>query len=328
MEFSKTAYGRRTQYVQAGGITCPDDKCVFSILGGKTYKGEGLVTKTAFKTEPNTLYFLIVKGKVILPDYTDFQWGICDSEGLRLENFLSKREKSFFVYSGGTDQELTIRGQDGTEYTRTYAFNSGSNEEMFFFTDGTEGEVYLSDVRLCKMVDAVPSKERENAFSVNWVEDENECDFDKNLIGDFDAWAKPYAEKCEFVNIEDGVLHYEGKGLGYYFIAWLPVERPGVYDVCFKSKVIEKSETRFGVLTQDRTGKRSFIMEKSGTVEGKEDSYADMYAVPEGTKLGFAVFNRGGKMDFSDFRFFFAGDAKKPEAVKEEVIKARYSEFS
>ena len=297
-------------------------------MGGKTYKGEGLVTKTAFKTEPNTLYFLIVTGKVILPDYTDFQWGICDSEGLRLENFLSKREKGFFVYSGGTDQELTIRGQDGTEYTRTYAFNSGSNEEMYFFTDGTEGEVYLSDVRLCKMTDAIPTADKTEACFANVVEDANTCDQDKNLISDLESWAKPFAESCEFVEVSDNTIHYESQGLGYYYIAWLPVKRAGIYDVCFKSKVIEKGDSCFGVITQRKDGKRNFIMEKNNAVEGFEDSYADMYLVPEDVKLGFAVFNRGGKIDFTDFKFFFAGDAKLPVDVEEEVIKARYSEFS
>ena len=43
MEFSKTAYGRRTQY---GGVTCADDTCVYSDLTEKTYKGEELVTNT------------------------------------------------------------------------------------------------------------------------------------------------------------------------------------------------------------------------------------------------------------------------------------------
>ena len=325
MEYSKTACGRRTQYA---GITCADDKCVFSILGEKTYKGEGLVSKHTFKTEPDTLYFLRVTGRVVPPEFTNFQFGICDSEGLWLENHLQKREKSFFVYSGGTDQQLTIRGQDGSEYTRGYVFTSGSNEEMSFFTDGEEGEVVLSEVRVFKMTDAIPAPERTEAASVNWVEDANTCDEDKNIINDMEAWAKPFAENCEFVGVADGVIRYESKGLGYYYIAWLPIQRPGIYDVCFKSKVIEKGQSRFGVITQNAQGKRRFIMEKNNAVEGKEDSYADMYAIPEGVKLGFALFNRGGKIDFSDFKFFFAGDAKNPKQQTEENIKRRYSEFS
>ena len=325
MEFSKTAYGRRTQY---GGITCADDKCVYSNLTEKTYKGEGLNTKVPFKTEPDTLYFLRVTGRVVAPNFTNFQFGICDSEGLWLENSLSKREQSFFVYRGGTDQQLTIRGQDGGEYIRGYIFNSGSNEDMAFFTDGTKGEVVLSEVRIFKLTDAIPESERKEAFSVNWVEDTNTCDEDKNIIADFDAWAKPFAEPCEFVEISDGVIHHSSQGLGYYYIAWLPIERPGVYDVCFKSKVVEKGNSRFGIITQNRDGKRRFIMEKNNAVQDYEEKYSDMYAVPEGTKLGFAVFNGSGKTDFIDFKFFFAGDAKKPIEVDNTKIKARYSEFS
>ncbi len=325
MEFSKTAYGRRTQY---GGVTCAEDKCVYSDLTEKTYKGEGLNTKVPFKTEPDTLYFLRVTGRVVAPNFTNFQFGICDSEGLWLENSLSKREQSFYVYRGGTDQQLTIRGQDGGEYTRVYAFNSGSNEEMSFFTHATRGEVVLSEVRVFKMTDAIPEPGRKEAFSVNWVEDTNTCDQEKNIIADFDAWAKPFAEACDFVEVEDGAIHYEGEDLGYYYIAWFPIEKPGVYDFCFRSKVLEAGQSRFGVITQNKEGKRRFIMEKNNAVQDYEESYADMYAVPEGTKLGFAVFNRGGKTDFSDFKFFFAGDAKKPTEVDNTKIKARYSEFS
>ena len=316
MEFSKTAYGRRTQY---GGITCADEKCIFSILEEKTYKGEGLNTKTPIKTEPNTLYFLRVVGKVVVPEWTNFQWGMCDSEGLRLENSLSKREQSFFVYRGGTDQELTIRGQDGCVYTRGYIFNSGSNSDMFFFTEGTEGEVVLSEVKLFKLTDAVPEPQRAEDFPANWVEDENTCEPDKNLIADLKAWAAPYAENCDFVEVSDDVIHYEAQGLGCYYIAWFPIEKPGVYDFCFKSKVLEKGDTRFGVLTQCKDGKRKFVMEKNASVQDKEDSYADMFGVPEGVKLGFAVFNRTGKVDFSDM---------KPTEVDNTKIKARYSEFS
>ena len=116
--------------------------------------------------------------------------------------------------------------------------------------------------------------------------------------------------------------------MGYYYIAWLPIEKPGVYDVCFKSKVIEKGDSRFGIITQNKDGKRKFIMEKKNAVQDYEENYADMYAVPEGTKLGFAVFNGGGKTDFSNFKLFFAGDAKKPAEVDNTKIKARYSEFS
>lgn len=324
-EFSKTAAGRRTQY---HSLTCKDDKCILRLAGEKTYKGDTLVSKTCFETEPDTLYFLTVTGRVVLPDWTNFQFGICDSEGLPLENHFQKYELSFFVFRGGTDQELTIRGQDGSEYTRVYAFSSGSNEKMAFWTHGTEGEVVLSDVRVFKMADAIPVSSKTEAFSVNWVEDANTCEPEKNIIADFKKWSEPFVERCDFVEFSDDVLHYESKGFGYYYIAWLPVEKPGVYDVCFSSKVLEKGNSRFGIITQNKAGKRKFIMEKNNASVGDWNSYADMYAVPEGTKLGFAVFNRGGKIDFKDFKLFLSADAKYPENKTEEKIKARYSEFS
>ena len=311
MEYSKTACGRRTPYSAA--ITCDDDKCVFSILNEKTFKGEGLVSKHIFKTEPDTLYFLRATGRVVLPEFTDFQYGICDSEGFWLENHLQKREKAFYVYYDGTDQELTIKAQDGESYTRIYAFNSGSNTEMAFCTDGTEGEVILSEVRIFKMVDAIPLSDKTEIIYANWVEDANTCDVDKNIIADLENWAQPFAEKCDFVEVSDDAIHYEGKGLGCYFIAWFPVERPGVYDICYKSKVLEAGESCFGIMTQNTQGKRKILAQKNNSTVGKEESCADMFGVPEGTKIGFAVFNGGGKIDFTDFKFFFAGDAKNPE---------------
>ncbi len=308
-EFSKTAYGSRVLY---GGISCNADKCALIFTGEKTYKGDSLVSKTFFEAEPNTLYFLIVTGKVVPPELTNFEFGICDSEGYRLENHLDKYQKSNYVTRLGCDQTLSIKGQDGSYYTRTYAFFSGDNEKMAFWTDGTSGEVVLSDVRVFKMIDAMPLEGRKEAYPVNWVEEANTCDVDKNLVGDFEIWAKS-AESCKFVDFSDGVIHYKSQDVGqYYYIVWFPIERPGIYDICFKSNVLEKGDSNFGIITQNEQGKRKFIMEKNNATK-KNDTYADMYAIPEGVKVGFAVYNGGGAIDFEDFKVFFAADAKKPE---------------
>lgn len=67
------------------------------------------------------------------------------------------------------------------------------------------------------------------------------------------------------------------------------------------------------IASHEDSGKRKILAQKNNSTVGKKESYADMFGVPEGTKIGFAVFNGGGKIDFTDFKFFFAGDAKNPE---------------
>lgn len=306
-EYSKTAYGRRTRFEN---ICCEDSKCIYK-TGEISLSGEAPPLKEWFETKPETWYFLSFTGRVVPPEWTDIQFGICDSLGNRLPNPHQKHELSFYVFKAGLDEELTIKGQDGGEYTRIYGFYSGSNKKMAFFSEGNAGRVILSDVRVFAYADAVPSAEKKEAFAVNYVEDADTCDDKDNLITDFNKWASSFSGFGEFVNSEDDVLCFGSKGCGCYYLAWLPVMKAGIYTFTFSSKVCQTGNSRFGLVCQDNNGKRKFIMEKNNSSVTDWEKYADMYAIPDGVKLAFAVFNGGGKIDFKSFKLFYSADAKK-----------------
>lgn len=308
-EYSKTAYGRRTQFKN---ITCEESKCIYK-AGEISLSGGQLPFKAWFKTEPETRYFLSVTGRVVPPEWTDIQFGICDGDGCPLPNPHQKHEEEFYVYNRGLDQELTLKGQDGEEYTRIYGFYSGSNEKMAFFAEGSEGKIVLSDVRVYAYADAVPTSDKKESFPLNWVEDANTCDDSSNLITDTAKWASSFSGFGDFIDFEENMLCFDSKGCGAYYIAWLPIEKAGVYTFTFSSRVLEAGDSRFGVIFQDINGKRRFIMEKNNSSVSEWNKYADMYAVPDGVRLAFTVFNGGGKIDFKDFRLFFSADAKKQD---------------
>ena len=305
-EYSKTAYGRRTQFKN---ITCEESKCIYKSRG-ISLSDEQLPFKAWFKTEPQTWYFLSVTGRVVPPEWTDIQFGICDGDSYPLPNPHQKNEKAFFVYNWGLDQELTIKGQDGGEYTRIYGFYSGSNEKMAFFAEGSEGKIVLSDIRVFAYSDALPIADKKEPFSLNWVEDANTCDDRNNLITDTAMWASSFSGFGDFIDFEENMLSFDSKGCGAYYIAWLPIEKAGVYTLTFSSRVLKAGNSRFGVIFQDINGKRRFIMEKNNSSVSDWNKYADMYAVPDGVKLAFAVFNGGGKINFKDFKLFLSADAK------------------
>lgn len=310
-EYSKTAYGRRTQFKN---ITCEESKCIYKAEEISLSCGQ-LPFKAWFETQPQTWYFLSVTGRVVPPEWTDIQFGICDGVGYPLPNPHQKHEKAFYVYNWGLDQELSIKGQDGGEYTRIYGFYSGSNEKMAFFAEGNEGRIILSDVRVFAYADAVPIAVKTEAFPLNWVEDANTCDEESNLITDTAPWASSFSGFGDFIDFADNMLCFDSKGCGAYYLAWLPIEKAGVYTFTFSSRVLEAGDSRFGVVCQDIHGKRKFIMEKNNSSVSDWNKYADMYAVPDGVKVGFAVFNGGGKINFKDFKLFFSADAK---TVKED----------
>lgn len=318
-QFTKTtAYGRKTLFSR---LTCDEGKEIYSAPQEKEYCGECLPQTVWFETEPDTWYFLNVTGRVIPPEWTNIQWGICDSEGLRLENPHTKHELSFFVWRGGLDQELTVQGQDGSEYDRIYGFFSGNNTKLGFFIEGTEGRVALKNIKIFKYEDAKPIATMDKSFSVNWVEDANTCKPEDNIVLNEEEWLSQFHGYGDIMNYSDGELHYESQGFGYYYIAWLPIEKTGIYNFCFSSKVLESGNTKFGVIGQDTKGKRHFIMVKNNAAVGDWNSYADMYALTAGTKLGFAVFNGGGKIDFKDFKLYPSAVAMKPEDFDKIEIK-------
>lgn len=304
--YSKTAYGRRTQFKN---ITCEESKCIYKAEEISLSCGQ-LPLKAWFETKHQTWYFLSVTGRVVPPEWTDIQFGICDSDGYPLPNLHQKHEEAFYVYNRGLDQELTIKGQDGGEYTRIYGFYSGSNEKMAFFAEGSEGKIILSKVSIFAYADAVPMLDKKEAFPLNWVEDANTCDEDRNLIADTARWVSSFSGFGDFIDFEDNMLCFDSKGCGAYYIAWFPIEKAGVYTFVFSSKVLESGNSRFGVIFQDINGKRRFIMEKNNSSFSEWIKYADMYAVPDGVKIGFAVFNGGGKIHFKDFKLFLSADAK------------------
>ena len=159
---STSAYGRRTYF---GPMNCDAENNIITqeILEKEASKCTGNILiengvlefcnhvdfKIEFDVIPNSWYYLMLDGRVKDEIYSDLEFGIADCKGFVLPNIHTERELGFFVFEKGLDDILTVKGQDGSWYTRTYKFYSGQNDKMSFFVTANKGTVDLKDIRIC-----------------------------------------------------------------------------------------------------------------------------------------------------------------------------------
>lgn len=310
-EFSNTAYGRRTNF---NNITAMAEKCIYLNDKECVINPANLPMIKEIDVKPFTWHFLRITGKVNDQIWTNIQFGICDSEGRNLKNNHIKHESSFFVYKGGLGQEITIKGQDGDYYTRVYGFYSGNNTRMGFWINGTEGEVTLTDVRIFEYVNAVPTENITTVSPVSWCEDLSDCEKEFNLITDEKEFFASFNGFNEQVYYENTTLKLcADSKLGYCYIAWLPIDHAGIYTIVYDYTVKTAGNSEFGIIRQVPNGRRTWTPARKGNSSVCAEHVADMFAVPDGCKVGFLVYNKGGEIDFSNFKVFLSGNVKTPK---------------
>ncbi len=322
-EFSKTAFGRRTLLK---AITCSDcdnilsrsvmfdnaqNHQMLSINDDEmNFKANNETYIKWFEVKPQTLYFMTFTGKVNFPDWTDIHFGILDSEGYQLENRQTERELDFFIFHYGVDQQLTIKGQDGEWYERTYLFMSGSNNKMGFFAEGTQGCVTLKDIRIFEGIKAKNSKTYLESVPFSWQEPFNDCLSENNYLNDLSCFesAKNYGD---FINKNQNKIEYNYNAQGYYYLMWLPIPEDNIFTFSYRDKVITEGNASYGFISQNANGKRKWLLQKNASKKHDFEFQADSFCVPKGNKVAFAVFDGGGKVEFSDFKVFLFGNGRE-----------------
>ena len=326
-QMSKTGKGRRTLFKV---LTCLDEHNIL----GDFKKDSRVLFENALNTEmlqiddnaihfnangetyikwlnvkPNTTYFMTFSGRTDPNDLTDLNFGIVDSNGFSFENLHTKREKSYYVFNFGLDQQLTIRGQDGELYKRTYCFYTGENNVVGFFADGTVGKVSFEDLRIFEAVCAINPETRVRSDIINYCEDNINCLKEPNIINDLDCFLKSKSYDSFFETDGNKIVYDKNSIGGYYFYAWIPVEQNKVYTFVYKQKVLKKGDSVWGIIAQDSKGKRRWLTNGVPNAVGKEKIVADAIVIGPDEKIAFAFYDGGGSVEFSDFKVFLFGNA-------------------
>ena len=319
-DVSKTAYGRRTVFRQ---LVCLSEDNLFSgsendpsfwltdATGADTVNSTpdflrmagGTDYRKWFTVRPQTWYYLLFDGKVDPACFSDFIFGMVDGEGKRH----TMQEKGYFVTDFGLDDELTIMGQDGSWYPRIYKFFSGENTRLAFFAQGSEGTVFLKNIQVCEATRIRTCIESDKSDVHQWIEDDFCCDEQDNLASpSLVDWEAPYGYG-RFVEKDGSRLTYQDSGRGCYYLVWLPVESGRLYTGSFWYRVKKAGGARFGFIWQHSDGRRgSRALMSAGSEGGWKKSSID-FALAEGARLAFAVYDGGGEVEMDNIRVFLNG---------------------
>ncbi len=321
---SETAYGRRTVFRQLfcaseDNLLCEgehnpafwltDATGVETVNSTSEYiqMAAGTDYRKWFTVRPQTWYYLLFDSKADTACFTDFIFGLVDEEGKRVGNRHTAQEKGYFVTDFGLDDELTVIGQDGNWYNRVYKFFSGDNTRLALFAQGSEGTVFLKNIRLCEAVNIRTSVESDKTDVQQWLEDEFCCDERDNLLSDTAVdWKAPYGYG-RFVEKDGSRLTYADSGRGCYYLLWLPLESGHLYTGSFWYRVKKTGGARFGFVWEHADGRRGSRALMSAAKEcGWTQSSID-FAVAEGARLAFAVYDGGGEVEMDHIRAFRNG---------------------
>ena len=178
-----------------------DSECISFNANGNTYI-------KWLNVKPKTTYFLSFTGRTDPEILTDLNFGIVDSEGYKFKNYHTKREKSFYVFNFGLDQELTIKGQDGESYSRCYCFYTGENSVVGFYAEGTVGTVFFEEIKIFEAVNAIIHPKMVRSDIINCSEDVINCLEEHNIISDLNCFFKNNSFSS-FFKMEENKIFYD-----------------------------------------------------------------------------------------------------------------------
>ena len=276
-----------------------NDEIKFSANGKKYVKW--------FNLKPNTSYFLSFFGRTQFPKWTDLNFGILGEDGLPLKNDHTEAENAFYVFREGQDQTLTVKGQDGEWYRRTYMFTTYNSQKFGFFAFGNEGAVYLKKLYLCEANKLTNPEARKESMVFNASEDIKDCFPENNLISNWDPFVKG-ENYGSFVNVENDALQYTYNNQGCYYFAWLPIEEDKVYTFVYTDEVKKAGDSIYGFIAENQSGKRKWLSNKSASKVHLKETTADAITVVKGDKIAFAIYDGGGEVEISNFKIFLIGN--------------------
>ena len=319
--FSKFGIGRRTLF---GTVICEDEDNIFQnsekfwedaenseIITFKEdeikFVANGKIYAKWLYVKPNTSYFLAFKGRTDPRNWTDFNFGILGEDSLAFENRHTSAENAFYVFKEGQDQVISIKGQDGEWYKRTYMFRTFDTEKVAFFAVGNTGTVFLKDLYLFEANNAVNPDFRKESTAINYGEDIKNCLKENNYADDLSVFQNG-DNYGQFVKFDNGKLHYSYNQKGCYYFAWLPIESNRIYTFVYSDTVKKSGDAVYGFVTENQDGKRKWLSQKSAKTQHDKQTTADAFAIVKGDKVAFAVFDGGGEVEISDLKVFLFGN--------------------
>ncbi len=277
----------------------PNDEIKFSANGKRYVKW--------FELKPNTSYFLSFFGRTQLPEWTDLNFGILGEDELPFENFHTVAENAFFVFREGQDQNLTVKGQDGEWYRRTYMFTTSNSKKFGFFAFGKQGTVYLKKLYLCEANNLTNPETRKDSMVFNNSEDVKDCLPQNNFVNNWQPFING-DNYGSFVTVTNDALRYSYNNQGCYYFAWLPLDEDKVYTFVYTDEVKKAGNSMYGFIAENQSGKRKWLTNKSASKVHSKETTADAITVTKGDKIAFAVYDGGGEVEFSNFKIFLLGN--------------------
>ena len=270
------------------------------------------------KVKPNTDYYISLYGK----GYSDtvvphIHFGIRDTVyKFPFENPISAHEESNGSIMSASKQEITIRYPDGTWYNRTYQFNTGSYDEVYFFIEGVKGEMYFDNIAIFEATKKKLVKESVTIQDVDTTNDEEAkfaCDEKHNLIpnGMFDKgtefWNK-FNGMDKFVEVATSegnkMLHYKGAQWSYYYLPAVELEANKTYTFSYWYRTLNGENAKFGIVSLKNP--RSYITTQLDVTSnrGEWTLVSITFKTSEESKISLAIYDKDGEAVFDKIRLF------------------------
>lgn len=303
------------------------------------FKGEGLDTqeKRVFwaDVEPNTQYMFSawVKGpNISSTNCADATFGVIDPVSKKFLIGDPLASDPGYSMDSTQDRQLVPTAYDNSWHLRGIEFNSGERDEVGIAVYASNSELYLDELVLCKVENAVKYNAIYNTstISVSPNEGDSGCNSEDNLIGNFnlsenrsDFWETGYIYD-NFVSIVDAKLGY-GRSLKYSesenpvgntYVKWVDVEPNRNYIFTFDIQVTKDGNGSISLLDNKNTIPTSGLELTFDTADFGDGWHTVSVCFNPGVydKAGICFTDLGGEAYVDNIRIF---EASKANASKE-----------
>ena len=287
------------------------------------------------EVEPNTQYMFSawVKGtNISSANCGDATFGVMDyvSKKFLIGNPVASDPGSSM--DSTPDRQLVPPAYDNSWHLRGIEFNSGERTEIGIAVYGSDSEIYLDELVLCRVENCVRynSKYNTGIVSLSPNEGDSGCDPENNLIENFnfsdsgsDFWETGYIYG-NFVSVADARLGY-GKSLKYSegenpvgntYIKWVDVEPERDYIFTFDIQVTKDGDGSISLL-DDKNTIPTTVFELNFDAEDFGNGWHTVsvnFNPGIYEKIGICITDFGGEAYFDNVRIF---EASKANSVKE-----------
>lgn len=303
------------------------------------FKGEGLTGKKKYifrlKIEPNTKYMFSawVKGiNISSSNCGDATFGITDAASGEFLIGDPVAPDPGCILDSTAERQLVPTAYDNEWHLRGIEFNSGSRTEIGIAVYGSNSEIYLDELVLCKVKNCVKYESEYNTGKVSVYPNEGEssCKPENNLVQNFnftdsesDFWETGHIYG-NFVSVADAYLG-SGKSLKYsagekpagnIYIKWIDVQPERNYIFSFDIQVTRSGSGSISLLDNKNTipaaaYELGFDTEHIGS--GRH-TVSVIFNSGVYKKVGICITDSGGEAYFNNIRIFEAAGSEINES--------------